>query len=131
MIILVIPLFFFFFNAIKLTSKIMAQAPYQFDYTCTSSIERLKLTFNYTDLLTTGKSLKDASFLPSDAIYWQNSEFAVDDTSLFNNLTWDRVENVITDFTIAGKGISWKDVTQGMLGDCYFLVGLATVALKP
>ena len=52
----------------------------------------------------------------------------VDDMSKFRKIEWKRISDIFTNPVMFDEGIDPGDVSQGQLGDCYFLAVLSSMA---
>lgn len=107
---------------------------------CTLAIERLKRGSNtdYAKLSSTTKLYVDNEFTPdASSILWPDyvSPKVMGELGRYANATWKRVQHIVKDKKCLLKffgqqGITPSDIQQGVLGDCWLLAGLATLAAR-
>lgn len=91
---------------------------------------------NAVTKLAPGAKFTDLDFKPgSDALYWRSmgeSKLDMAETEREFDIEWKRASDVFTDVTLFGhKGIEPTDMTQGYIGNCWFISGVSAMAEYP
>merc|ERR1712004_132182 len=82
--------------------------------------------YGFKQKLLEGKKLfKDRDFPPNDASFSQTSKVPVP-----YNMKWMRASEISKNPKFFVGGATRFDVNQGSLGDCWFLAGMASLAMR-
>ena len=112
----------------KLLAQIDLEAKAGISQTCTTTFDRLKKDpVDFWKFRTGTEPFTDADF-PADGSSISWPEMQESDNS---HLTWTRAGATFPEKTLFGDGISYDDINQGGLGNCWALSAASAVAEKP
>ena len=101
-------------------------------HSCSAAHDRNKLSVDQFY----GQSTKftDNDFTTDDAVYWADystERFGIG-KKVASRITWMRAMDQFSSKTLWGsEGISPKDVRQGIIGDCWFMVAASAMGEQP
>ncbi|CDW72641.1 calpain family cysteine protease containing protein [Stylonychia lemnae] len=100
-------------------------------YSCSTAIDRVKAPLpDYKKIVSSYSNFWNDSSFPADgsSISWQGTRFTDNRLKEFVSNKWERLNNLCPKCTLYGTEDFLNDVSQGVLGDCYFLSGISAVA---
>jgi hypothetical protein len=101
---------------------------------CLTGINRFKQAFPdfSTKVKSSSNFLNDDSFpADSSSIAWVGTKYYKNKLGGFANNKWSRLNDLCQNCTMFGTDDYLNDITQGGLGDCYYLAGISALAEIP
>ncbi|CDW79186.1 calpain family cysteine protease containing protein [Stylonychia lemnae] len=97
---------------------------------CQAAITRVNkgLSKNFKDLVTKSSTYQNDTSFPSDYSSIASTTYTKNELSPFTKVKWGRLNTICPTCTMFGTQNYINDISQGYLGDCYFLAGISAVA---
>jgi hypothetical protein len=101
---------------------------------CSTAINRFKEAVpDYTTIVKTSSNFWNDPQFPADSssMSWVGTKYAKNTIGGYVNNKWGRLNDLCPTCTLFGTDDYLGDITQGGLGDCYYLAGISALAEIP
>lgn len=90
----------------------------------------------FREIIQKGKRYTDWGFYRRDTLYWPfmtgiGAVYNYESGIISGDYKFERINDIYPQSTLFGEGVSWNDVVQGSVGNCYFLASIAAIAEHP
>ncbi|CDW87688.1 calpain family cysteine protease containing protein [Stylonychia lemnae] len=103
----------------------------QVTQSCTTAIDRFKAALpDYKTIVQSSSNFWSDGQFPADgsSIQWTGTKYSSNGLISYAGNKWERLNNLCPECTLFGTSDYLNDITQGGLGDCYYLAGISAVA---
>ncbi|CDW73209.1 UNKNOWN [Stylonychia lemnae] len=116
-------------NRMKMYMKQLAQQQQQLG--CETSMNRFKSgPPDYENIIKNSNTFWNDTSFPADAtsIQWTDTPYTRNGLYYHSSAKWSRLNDLCPNCTMFGTGDYLNDISQGAIGDCYFMAGATAVA---